>query len=143
VGRELAGVLSLAELSDELVNLRLGLSSAGRVEVIDEQFAGEMVGFMLKGATEEVFGLDLDGVPFQIESPRADLLRSLHFTEKAREAQTSFLVFNGGMPFHNLRIDEDLLLVFLGRVGSQVQNKESKRQRHLIGRQTNSLTFIH
>ena len=47
------------------------------------------------------------------------------------------------MPLDDLRVDEDLLLVLLLRVGGQVQDEEPERQRNLVGGQADPPGVVH
>src|SRR5262249_42972499 len=81
-------------------------------------------GLVLHGAAEEVVDVPLDEVPLQVICPHADPPGPPDLGIEPGEAQASLLALARRVPLDDLRVDEDVLLVRLLRVGREIQDEE-------------------
>src|SRR5208337_4089837 len=109
----LAAGLSLAELVLKVLQLGFQRVAGQGAEVVDEQLAVEVVGFMLDDAAEQGFGLAFEQLAQKVEGLHLDLAGAADLGVEPRKAQAALLVLDRGMALDDLGIDEDQLLVLL------------------------------
>src|SRR5271157_2814378 len=108
-----AAGLGLAELGLEVLQLGFQRVAGQGAEVVNEQLAVEVVGFMLDGAAEQVCGLAFEQLSQKVEGLHLDLAGAADLGVEPGKAQAALLVLDRGMPLDDLGIDEDQLLILL------------------------------
>src|SRR5580692_11433149 len=109
-------------------------------QVVDKQFALEMVHLVLHAHRYDPVQLPLEHRPGPILRPHPYPGRPLHIIEYAGHGQTALLGLGGAFALEDLRIDEDQRL---GAVLRQVKNDQAPVHVHLGGREAYALGFIH
>lgn len=140
---EVTGGLGFSKLRLEVFDLGEGRVFGEWSQVIDEEFAVEVVGFMLDGAAEKLVGLKLDFLALKIVGPHPDFAGPTHFCVKTGKAEATFFVLGRGMAFNDLGIDENLFLIFLLGVGGGIQDEKSKGECDLVGGQADASGLVH
>ena len=112
-------------------------------DVVDEELAVEVVGFVLDGAAEEVFGVDVDVAAFEVEGTDADALGAVDGAVDAGEGEAAFFLVEAAVALGDLGVDEDEFLVFLGGVGGDVEDEELEGEADLVGGEADAPGFVH
>src|SRR5690606_10578282 len=113
-----------------------------RTELVDHQHAVQMVVLVLDRHGEQTFGLELEGLAIDVESPHPNALGALDFFGAAWKGQTTLLVALRAGGIEDLRIDENHQIAWLFFVGD-VDDEDSLEHTDLIGGEADAGSGVH